>query len=607
MERILSGGDVQMRKPMRALHKICPPLVALSCASGIALPTTGLAAALAFREPILPANVSFDSAKLEALKLPARNELEEIMADGVLVAQARTSQRGRAARSAAPVRRRSAPSRSSSRSDQALARARNLAASGQYEEASKLLFQLSRSPQYRSESAQIKYILGLMLYEMKLYQSAAFVFYDVVRQESRSNPKSRYLRQSLEKIALAADQLNSDVLLRYAIKNIREDEFPRANRDMLHYRTGEIRMQEKDFSGAAREFLRVRQGSQFYHRARYRLGLALAEAGALDRAIAVFEDLASSTSSLGVTNPTRVTALMGRARVLYQKHDFAGAIEAYREIPRDTPQWHDALFESSWAMLRDGRFRSALSNFHSLHSSYYEDFYQPESLFLRAIVYLYICRYDEMEKVVDLFERIYQPVQKDVKFILESVSDPMVLYREISQIHENFDKIKAMDKSGRRQFKIPFLVARQILKEGDVRRTFEYLGHLNEEKARLASMSSSWRASGVGQYVRQILDRRIQATQKFAGRQVRHHLTVISDELKDLFEQTGFLRFEMLSGKKEVIRKEIAGKGLQRERVDQDTNRNFYVQNGYEYWPFTGEYWLDEIGNYHYVGVKACE
>src|SRR5690606_36441773 len=118
------------------------------------------------------------------------------------------------------------------------------------------------------------------------------------------------------------------------------------------------------------------------------------------------------------------------------------------------------------------------------------------------------------------------------------------LYREIAKIQENFEKIKAMDKAGRRQFKIPFLVARQILKEGDVRRTFEYLGHLNEEKARIASMSSSWRASAVGQYVRQILDRRIQATEKFAGRQVRHHLSVISDELKDLFEQTGFLRFE---------------------------------------------------------------
>lgn len=599
-----------MRMPKKVLHKLSPSLVVMTCASAIAFSNESRAAVI-FREPVLPGDVSSQSVTLEALKLPGRTELEEIMADGVLVAQARSSGRTRnstTSRGSSRTRttRSTRSSTSSVRTDQ-LARARNLAASGQYQEASKLLFQLSRSPQYRNESAQIKYILGLMLYEMKLYQTAAFVFYDVVKQESRSNPKSRYLRQSLEKLALAADHLNSDVLLRYAIKNIKEEQFPRANRDMLHYRLGELRLQEKDFTGAVREFMKVRSGSQFYDRARYKLGLAMSEAGALDRAIAVFDELAESAAPRGVTDPTRVGALLGRARALYQKKDFGAAIEAYREVPRDTPQWHDALFESSWAMLRDGRFRSALSNFHSLHSAYYEDYYQPESLFLRAIVYLYICRYDEMERVLYLFERIYRPVQKDVSFALESMTDPLVLYREISQVHDNFDKIKSMDRSGRRGFKIPFLVARQILKEGDVRRTFEYLDHLKEEKARIAAMPASWRSSGIGQYAKQVVDRRLQATQKFAGRQARHHLKVISDELRDLFEQAGFLRFEMLAGKKETVRKEIAGKGLERERVDQDTNRNFYVQNGYEYWPFTGEYWLDEIGNYHYVGVKACE
>lgn len=572
-------------------------VVAFGCIVGLtALSQETSAAGLSFKEPFVA---------LEPSSMSTLGELEEMMVEGVLVAQARTTRRS--APQTRASRRAAAPRSAAVQSDALLTRARNLASSGQYQEASKLLFQLSRSPKYSRDAAQIKYILGLMLYEMKLYQSAAFVFYDVVRHESRARSKSRYLRQSLEKLALAADHLNSDVLLRYAIKNIKEGEFPSASRDMLYYRAGEIKMQEKNFVGATREFMKIRPGSQFYYRARYRLGLALAEAGSPDRSLSVFEDLAAEAAPLGVTDSTRVGALMGRARVLYQQKQFGPAMEAYRDIPRDTEQWHEALFESSWAMLRDGRFRSALSNFHSLHSSYYEDFYQPESLFLRAIVYLYICRYDEMEKVIGLFERVYGPVHKDVKFVLESVNDPMTYYREIAKIQERFEDIKAADKAGRRGFQIPFLVARQILKEGDVRRTFNYLGHLNTEKARLAAMPANWKSSAVGQYARQIIEKRIHATQTFAGRQVRHHLTGISDELKDLFEQMGFLRFEMLSGKKEAIRKEIAGKGLERDRVDQNTNRNFYIQNGYEYWPFTGEYWLDEIGNYQYVGVKACE
>ncbi len=92
-----------------------------------------------------------------------------------------------------------------------------------------------------------------------------------------------------------------------------------------------------------------------------------------------------------------------------------------------------------------------------------------------------------------------------------------------------------------------------------------------------------------------------------AGKQFRRHLILVQNDLRDLFEQSNFLRFEMISGKKEVVKKEIAGKGLDREKVDEDSSRDYYVQNSYEYWPFTGEYWLDEIGNYHYVGVQACE
>lgn len=495
----------------------------------------------------------------------------------------------------------------SGRPDALMSKARSLAANGQYQEASKLLYQMSRLPKYQGDSAQIKYVLGLMLYEMKFYQSAAFIFYDVVRQESRANPKSKYLRQSLEKIALAADQLNSDVLLRFAIKQIKEEEFPAQNRDMLYYRTGELKMRDKNFADAAKEFVKVRQSSLFYYKARYKFALSLAESGQLDRAALAFEDLADQTKNLGVTDPTRVNALLGYARVLYQQQKFGEAVEAYHQIPRDTEQWHEALFESSWAMLRDGRFRSALSNFHSLHSAYYEDYYQPESLFLRSIVYLYICKHDEMDRVIGLFERTYKPVLRDVNSILETTKDPAVYYRELYKVQEKFSSLKALGRSNRKGLQIPFIVARQILKEGDVRATIQYLGNLEAERRRYVLMPPSWRGSAVGMYVKKILDKRVRAAQVFAGRQIHHHLKMVKVELNDLFEQTGFLRFEMLSSKKEAIRKELAGKDLEKAHVDDDQNRDFYVQNGYEYWPFTGEYWLDEIGNYHYVGVKACE
>lgn len=492
----------------------------------------------------------------------------------------------------------------SSRKQNYMKKALSLANSKQYEEASKLLFQMSRSPMFADQSAQVKYVLGMTLLEMKLNQAAAFVFYDVVRQESR-NSGSKYLRLALSKLSLAADALESDVMLRYAIRKVDESDFPASQKDMLYYRLGESKLADKEFGDAVRQFGKVRPTSAYGLRAKYGQALAYAESKNNEQALGAFEQLIAGSRQT-VTDRNRVNGLIGRARVLYQMQRWGDSIEAYRSIPRDTEQWHDALFESSWAMLRGARFRSALSNFHSLHSAFYDEYYQPESLLLRAIVYLYICRYDEMEKVLDLFDRQYKPVQAQIRSALQNNRDSLSFFRELNR--KDDVQPKNLNKTYTTQAgRLPNLVVSFIKKEGDVRKSMNYLRRLETEKRRINALSASWRTSGIGKYTQKIVEKRIESTRVLAGKQFRRHLILVQNDLRDLFEQSNFLRFEMISGKKEVVKKEIAGKGLVRDKIDDDSSRDYYIQNGYEYWPFTGEYWLDEIGNYHYVGVQACE
>jgi tetratricopeptide (TPR) repeat protein len=481
-----------------------------------------------------------------------------------------------------------------------------------YYEASKIFFGLLDKEKNPQRLIQIRFILGRTLQELKLHQVSAFPYYEIIRSEGKTNPKNRYVRQALERLTVAGDALESDVLLNYAVKQITEEDFPASNRDMLYFRRGEVRYNDGNFIEAARELNRVRSNSSFYNRARYQLALSLAEANQLEKAESVFGQLAETASDAGVTNKSRVNAMMGRARILYQRKMFADAIDAYREIPRDTEQWHDALFESTWALLQDGRFRSALSNFHSLHSPFYDDFYQPESLLLRAIVYHYICRYDEMETTLSLFERVYGPVQRELRATLTSTSpsSAISLYREVRRIDESFADIKRSDKRVRQSkytLQVPFLVARQVLREGDVRRAMSYIRNLEAERKLIAQAPPTWRDSRVGRYAKRVDDRRLEATQVAAGRLIRHHLERIQSDLAGHFEQSGLIRLDMLSGKKEAVKKEIAGKGIVRDQVDDKQDRSFFIQNGYDYWPFKGEFWLDEIGNYHYLGVKACE
>ncbi len=482
--------------------------------------------------------------------------------------------------------------------DRDLVDALTLAKAGRYAEASQRLFTLSYSPRFRDKRMQIKYILGMTLHQMKLNQVSAFQFIGVVKEGN-----NKYIKQSLEKLSLAANELGDDTLLNYAISRVNVDEFPRVHRDMLHFRIGEYQMRNKQYSEAARSFDRVARGHALYNSAKYQEGLAYAEAGQLDRALTTFEELIQARSGAAVTDKSRVAGLMGKARVLYQRKNWDEAIETYRQVPRDTEFWHDTVFESSWAMLRSGRFRSSLSNFHTLHSAFYEDHYMPESLLLRAIVYLYICKYDEMDKVLNLFSQIYKPVYKQINKTLESVDKPE---RYFVMMNDMMKKSKGDKNFEKQNLPIPYLVAQKITREADFQNVFQYIRRLIEEKKRIQSLPGGWASTPVGQYSKKVLNTRLAKAKQKAGKIVRNHLLLIREELVDQIEQEGFARYEMINGRKETLKKKIAGKELPDQQIDEANQRDFYIQNGYEYWPFRGEYWLDELGNYHYVGTQSC-
>lgn len=477
-----------------------------------------------------------------------------------------------------------------------LAKALDMARTGQYQAAASQLFNLARRPELINERPQIKYILGLMMMELKLNQVAAFQFVDVVRGNS---PK--YRRQAIEKLTIVADNLGDDSLLNYAVSRIDVSEVTGPSRDMIHFRLGELKLKNKDFAAASNYFGRVSKDSSYYYRALYQRGLAELEQNRFENAQTVFGGIVSQRSNKGVTDTTRVAAQLAMARTYYQKQDWDAAIEAYAQIPRDHNLWHDAIFEQSWALLRAARFRSAVSNFQTLHSTYYEDYYLPESLLLRAIVYLYICKYDEMEKVLSLFEKSYGSMRVKMNDFAVSQRSSIAYFNEVHRAMQ----VKS-GKEAANDVQLPLAVSSYIANQGDVRRAYAYLRSLTREKARIENLGN-FAQSGIGQYSLKIISNRTKNTQLLIGDMARVHLKNMQLDLADLSEQAGFIRYEMINGKKETLKKKIAGTNLVPEQIDDKIDREFFVSNGYDYYPFQGEYWLDELGNYHYLGKQSCE
>lgn len=479
---------------------------------------------------------------------------------------------------------------------EALSKALGQVRLGQHEKAVPVLLTLSRKTELASEKAQIKYILGISLLELKLYQVAAFQFVEVIRMGD-----SKYTRPSIEKLTLVADALGDDSLLNYAITKVELDKFPPQYKDLINFRLGEIKQKNGNFEEAADLFSRVTTRSRNYFQAQFNRGLCYLETKQTDKALSIFQSLLDTRNEAKITDINKVASQLAIARTHYQAQNWEASIEAYRAIPKDSIMWHDALFEMTWAYLRAAKFRTALSNFQSLHSSFYEDSYLPESLLLRSILYLYICRYDEMDKVLELFQKTYGPVRSKVgQFILAYGKENLPFYNEIemAQVIRRGEKTKQVAK-------IPYSVTRHILDEGDVKRSLSYIDRLRSEKKLLLKLRNLPK-TGFGSYALKVIDNRIRNTKLAIGEMVRSHLYDVRAELKDLYQQTEFARAQMLEEQKNAQIKKIAGKNLNTQ-IDDDKNREYYIQNGLEYWPFDGEYWLDEIGNYHYLGKQNCE
>lgn len=478
-----------------------------------------------------------------------------------------------------------------------LLQALQLSQSGQYQAAAIQLFNLARRPELANDRAQIKYILGLMLGEMNLNQVAAFQFVDVIRT---NHPK--YTKLAIEKLTSVADELGDDTLINYAMSRVNINDVPETNRDMVQFRIGEIKMRSRQFGEAIRAFSQIGLGSRYYSQALHQKGLAFLELNRPQEAVNTFETMLSTRRKANVTDTNRVAAQLAIARALYQKKDWDAAVAAYAEVPRDHFLWHEALYEQSWAMLRGARFRSVLSNFQSMHSPFYEDDYNPESLLLRSIVYLYICKYDEMEKVLGLFEKTYVPGRSQIGVFLNNNTNPLTYYAEI----EKWQTVKRAPAGERTGMRIPFMVANEISKSGNVRRSLNYLKRLETERRAIES-NSGLRTTSLGRYAVKVINNRSRNTKINIGESAKVQMTNIRNELKDYVEQVSFVRYEMISAQKEVVKKRIQGSDLPEAKIDDNRSRDFYVQNGYQYYPFNGEYWLDEIGNYHFLGKSSCE
>jgi len=446
-----------------------------------------------------------------------------------------------------------------------------------------------------------KYYLGLTLNKMRLYQIASFPLVSAGQGNNLS-----VSTKSFEQIVKASDALDDKSLLYYSLKKTKVEDLAEIGKELFYNRLADMYIDDNNLDQGLAEANKVLSINPENEEALYLKGLAYIKKNNPAEAIINYEKLYKKFIDKPVTSAKKAEATMALARAHYNAKHWAEAVSFYREIPKDNDVYRQAQIELTWALFRSAQFRSALSVVQSLNTPYYENFYNPEALVLRSLILLFICQTEDLEKSIQLFQKNYLSTLNVLNVWNGSNYSAAENFKEVEQTLTQLKKIQGGNLptfKGR----LPFFVLRSILEEPDIKLKISYLNKIKVEKRNLNVLFQG--QTPFLKFGTKIIDARIKNISNEIGEMIKSQLQEKEAELSEFASQFEFINYELLNLKKEQAKKKVMASADSpvAQQINKDDKREFYIQNGYQYYPFQGEFWRDEIGNFQYVGVNRCE
>ena len=379
---------------------------------------------------------------------------------------------------------------------------------------------------------------------------------------------------------------------------------------------------------------RVDDKFPLYAQALYLKGLVHFAKGDFDPAVKAFRNVVRMTNPRGggadnanEYKKLREMAFFSLARIHYQFEQFRYAIFYYDRISRDSEQWLESVFESSWAHFRLGEYEKGLGNLVTLQSPFFLDEYYPESSILKAITFYENCRYPEARAFLSEFKQNYGGVLTELNGLVgtprelpfrgegatgaESTGAKVKSASPSKTAEQLFEELTALERKvaegkddAARSIALTARLLRLALSDKRVAGFRAAIAEVDEEKVQITSLEAHFAGGVIQTELLKSLGVRRAELVNGAGALLRDKLEAELKFLKELSSKLVRIQFEIAKMEKETIEATITN---QDQTVD-------IAKYGYTtatdderlYWPFEGEYWRDELGTYQYTLTKGC-
>lgn len=473
-----------------------------------------------------------------------------------------------------------------------------------YDQASLIFYKIINKDKLAAETVvpEARYQLGKTLFRMELYQGALSQFGQIV-ESGESHPFYVPTLNGLLSLAevIPAEPSLREYLAKYA--DLFPQQVPEKYRDRYAYLVGRHFYNRTANQKAVKMLKYVSQRSPLYPEARYILAITHVSTYNAKPAVNAFKGVLQyllnrrdSNGSLNAENKKLLElARLGMARVFYSTGDYETSLKYYGKIPRESPRWAQALFESSWAYFQIDRYNKALGNLHSLNSPFFDDAYFPEGLILSSVIYFYNCKYDRVRYQLDDFEYLYTPLKEEMQRVLDENPNASAMYEWYDKIREK--NAPADDRATR--------IIRAAVDDKEVRATFQLVKLIDQETKKLESMPSSWKDSALASTLNQEASLAHSFALEEAGQLARQRLKRRLDRLESLINQKQRILVEVAQAEKGQIEADlkagmnVEGQKTKKKKVEADGDQM--------HWKFNGEYWRDEIGRYVFNVQPQCK
>ncbi len=439
---------------------------------------------------------------------------------------------------------------------------------------------------------QIRYYMAFALEQMGLNYSA---LEEYNRYLGGAAPDDENLPKAVKRAVSLARTMEAGWIIGEGLSKIDTSNVTAGYQGPAMYWVGRYHYDQGNYA-SAKAFLRlVPKDTEDYAKARMLEGIAMVAAGTPALSIAPLTAAVTAAENDPNAQDVWEVANINLARSYYTQGNFERAIEYFERTPRSSPLWFESLYEASWGYFRLGRYSGALAHLQTVDSPFFEGTYHPDATLLRILLMYYLCKYVDGQEMLTTFTERHYAIEKELKEALgKADADPTKLFTALYAW--KVDRKNA-------GLKLPEPVKQFFSTDEDLVRIGDYLRGLDAEKDRLSRFKSGWEKSALKAEIEQALAARKTESTSTKGRQTLARLSGMHKALQLHLGNAELYKVEMITAQKDIF--DAAYAGRLRDKVA-TRKLDPTVPEGYHFWPFQGEYWIDELGWYEVNTINEC-